>query len=60
MMMVIRSCSMDLLIRVAIHISHLVLPSLEQSLSHLVLFDDVDVCTPAGKGISINGVKKGL
>lgn len=40
--------------------AHLVLSSLEQPLRHLVLLDDVDVGAPAGQGISVDGVQKGL
>lgn len=38
----------------------LVLSPLEQPLRHLVLLDDVNVCAPAGQGISVDGVQQGL
>lgn len=40
--------------------NNLILSSLEQPLRHLVLLDDVDVCAPAGQGISVHGVQQGL
>lgn len=38
----------------------LILASLQKPLGHLVLLNDVDVCAPAGQGISVDGVEQGL
>lgn len=38
----------------------LILTALEQPLCHLVLLNNVDVRTPTGQGISVDGVQQGL
>lgn len=38
----------------------LILSPLEQSFCHLILFDDVDVGSPSGQGISVDSVEQGL
>lgn len=38
----------------------LILSPLEQPLGDLVLLDNVNMCTPAGKRISVNGIEQRL
>lgn len=42
------------------HPFRLILATLEKSLRNLVLLNDVDVRTPTGQGISVDGVQQGL